>query len=150
VNEHVSILAVGDADHADWQRLWTAYQTFYQVALPAGVFAATWARLRDPAEPVHGALARNDAGAAIGLVHWIRHRTCWDSADSCYLQDLYVDETARGGGVGRQLIAHVAAAAAGFGASHVHWLTHESNARARRLYDQVATRSGFIQYRLAV
>ena len=28
----------------------------------------------------------------------------------------------------------------------VYWLTHESNAAARLLYDQVARHGGFIQY----
>jgi hypothetical protein len=29
----------------------------------------------------------------------------------------------------------------------VHWLTQEGNATARLLYDNIADRSGFIQYR---
>jgi hypothetical protein len=33
------------------------------------------------------------------------------------------------------------------GAARVYWLTHETNQTARRLYDQVATNSGFIVYR---
>jgi hypothetical protein len=33
------------------------------------------------------------------------------------------------------------------GASRVYWLTHESNAVARSLYDTLADRPGFIQYR---
>jgi hypothetical protein len=33
------------------------------------------------------------------------------------------------------------------GASRVYWLTKEDNAAARKLYDRVAERSGFIQYR---
>ena len=33
------------------------------------------------------------------------------------------------------------------GASRLYWLTHETNASARALYDRLAERSGFIQYR---
>lgn len=145
---HIQPLA--PADHADWRRLWGLYQQFYRVALSDAVHASTWARLLDPAEPVHGAIARDRAGSAVGLVHYIRHRTCWDTADSCYLQDLYVDEAQRGGGVGAALIAHVVQAAAGFGAARVHWLTHETNSRAMRLYDHVAERTGFVQYAASV
>ncbi|HAC69240.1 MAG TPA: GNAT family N-acetyltransferase, partial [Pseudomonas sp.] len=29
----------------------------------------------------------------------------------------------------------------------VHWLTQETNQAGRQLYDRIATRSGFIQYR---
>jgi hypothetical protein len=34
------------------------------------------------------------------------------------------------------------------GAARVFWNTHETNAVARRLYDAVAERAGFIQYRI--
>jgi hypothetical protein len=33
------------------------------------------------------------------------------------------------------------------GSPRVYWLTHESNAEAMKLYDRIAERSGFIQYR---
>ncbi len=146
--EPVTITPLADMDQADWRRLWGAYQRFYGVDLSEAVHVASWARLLDPAEPMAGAIARDGSGTAVGLVHLIRHRTCWDIADSCYLQDLYVDEQRRGAGVGRALIAYAQDMAAAFGAAHVHWLTHESNSRARRLYDDVATRSGFIDYRV--
>jgi ribosomal protein S18 acetylase RimI-like enzyme len=32
-------------------------------------------------------------------------------------------------------------------ASRVWWLTHESNTQAMHLYDRIADKSGFIQYR---
>lgn len=146
----VKINPLTQADEPDWRRLWGAYQRFYEVDLSEAVYASTWSRLLDTAEPIYGAIARDANGDAVGLVHHIRHRTCWNTADSCYLQDLYVDERGRGTGTGRALIAHVVDAAAEYGAAYVHWLTHETNARAMRLYDHVATRSGFVQYRVAV
>jgi len=33
------------------------------------------------------------------------------------------------------------------GSSRVYWQTHETNHLARRLYDKVAERSGFVVYR---
>ncbi len=68
------------------------------------------------------------------------------AARACYLQDLYVDPLARGTGCGRRLIDAVAVAARQSGANPPYWLTHESNAVARRLYDQLARTEGFIQY----
>jgi GNAT superfamily N-acetyltransferase len=65
----------------------------------------------------------------------------------CYLQDLFVAETARGLGLGRALIEAVCDKARAEGASRVYWLTQEGNATARALYDKLAERSGFIQYR---
>ena len=142
----LEIRPVTAADHAAWLPLWQAYQRFYHSAIPAEVSAVTWQRFLDPSEPMHAALAWQD-GVAIGLVHWIFHRSCWTVGDYCYLQDLFVADNVRGGGIGRALIEHVYAAAQAAGASRVHWLTQEDNAQARQLYDRIASRSGFIQYR---
>jgi len=95
---------------------------------------------------MHGALAW--AGdRAVGLVHWIFHRSTWMLTDSCYLQDLYVDPELRGRGQGRALIEHVYAQARAAGSTRVHWLTQADNRVARQLYDRVAEHAGFIQYR---
>jgi ribosomal protein S18 acetylase RimI-like enzyme len=133
-------------DHANWLPLWLGYQAFYKTAIPAATSELTWQRFLDPGEPMFAALAWQD-GVAIGMVHWIFHRSCWTSGDYCYLQDLYVDENVRGSGAGRALIEHVYAAAKAAGASRVHWLTREDNTRARLLYERIATHSGFTQYR---
>ena len=143
---NLQIRPVGAADHAAWLPLWQGYQRFYNAEIASEVSALTWQRFLDPTEPMFAALAWQD-GVAVGLVHWIFHRSCWTVSDYCYLQDLYVTETVRGGGVGRALIEQVYAAAQAYGANRVHWLTQEDNAQARQLYDRIASRSGFIQYR---
>lgn len=51
---------------------------------------------------------------------------------------------------GAALIDAVADLARGNGAGRLYWMTHETNATARRLYDRIAERSGFIQYRKAL
>ena len=142
----LQIRLISAADHAAWLPLWQDYQRFYNADIAPEVSALTWQRFLDPAEPMFAALAWQD-GVAVGLVHWIFHRSCWTVSDYCYLQDLYVAETVRGGGVGRALIEQVYAAAQAAGANRVHWLTQEDNAQARQLYDRIASRSGFIQYR---
>ena len=93
------------------------------------------------------ALACHDDGRALGLVHTVRHRSCWTIGDYCYLQDLFVAPDARGLGLGRALIEHVYREAAASGCSRVHWLTHETNQDAMLLYDRIGDRSGFVQYR---
>ena len=134
------------ADFDVWLPLWKGYQDFYRVDIADAVTRNTWDRLLDPAEPMHVALAY-DGGKAIGMVHWIFHRSTWTAGDYCYLQDLYVTPEARGTGAGRKLIEHVYAQAAANNAARVYWLTHETNATAMQLYDRIADRSGFIQYR---
>jgi GNAT superfamily N-acetyltransferase len=133
-------------ERADWEPLWKGYQLFYKVAIPEETTRAIWARLHNPAEPMEALGAYMD-GRLRGIAHYLFHRSCWTIGNYCYLQDLFVAETARHLGLGRALIAAVEERARRAGASRLYWLTHESNAAARALYDQLAERSGFIQYR---
>jgi GNAT superfamily N-acetyltransferase len=117
-----------------------------QGRIPAETTTVTWARLHDPAEPMY-ALGAYVAGRLCGIAHYLFHRSCWTIGDYCYLQDLFVAEGARNLGLGRALIMAVEERARAAGASRLYWLTHETNASARALYDRLAERPGFIQYR---
>lgn len=142
----VQIRPVTADDHAAWLPLWKAYLTFYKTELPDAVTESTWKRFLDSNEPTNAALAWQD-GKAVGMVHFIYHRSNWSINWSCYLQDLLVTPDQRGTGVGRKLIEHVYATAKKDGADKVHWLTHETNATAIQLYERIAERPGFIQFR---
>jgi GNAT superfamily N-acetyltransferase len=133
-------------ERADWEPLWRGYQAFYKVVISDETTSATWARLHDPDEPM-GILGAYVDGRLCGIAHYLFHRSCWTIGDYCYLQDLFVAEKARHLGLGRALIGAVEERARRAGASRLYWLTHESNASARALYDKLAERSGFIQYR---
>ncbi|AYZ62284.1 N-acetyltransferase [Burkholderia multivorans] len=143
----IAVRPLEAADEAAWRPLWCAYRRFYDTASSNAVLAMTWARLMDPAEPMFVLGAFDDAGALVGIVHALFHRSCWTEGPYCYLQDLYTAADARGRGAGGALIEAVYARARDAGASRVYWLTHETNTTARALYDRLATNAGFIQYR---
>lgn len=134
-------------DYDAWYPIWQGYLTFYKASIPDQVSRGTFMRLAGGVEPMGGFIARDAAGDAVGITHWITHRSCWTLGDYCYLQDLFVAPGARKVGVGRALIEAVTAKATALGCSRVHWLTHETNRPAQRLYDEVAERTGFVQYR---
>ncbi len=142
----LTIRSMTQADKAEWHRLWTAYLEFYETSVPEKVYAATFARLLDPARPTQNALVAESEGALVGLVHYIYHPHNWKLEDVCYLQDLYADPSVRGQGVGRGLIEAVYAAADANGTPMVYWLTQDFNAVARQLYDRVAKLTPFIKY----
>ena len=96
----IDIRPVVAADHEAWLPLWQGYQRFYMTEIPADTSAVTWQRFLDPAEPMGAALAWQ-GDQAIGLVHWVIHRSTWTTGDYCYLQDLFVADDLRGDGIGR-------------------------------------------------
>lgn len=142
----IQIRPVTEQDYAAWLPLWQAYLRFYKTELSDAVTASTWQRFLDPSEPTNAALAWHDA-VAVGMVHFIYHRSNWSIANACYLQDLLVAPEQRGTGVGRRLIEHVYATAKANDCDKVHWLTHETNATAIQLYERIAERPGYIQFR---
>ena len=133
-------------DRPQWNDLWRGYLDFYESELAPEVSDVTFARLLDPSEPMF-CLAAEDGGALLGLVHCVLHRGTWSVENFCYLEDLFTAPAARKRGVGRALIEAVYARADELNCSRVYWLTHESNAAGRSLYDQVARNLGFIHYR---
>ena len=125
-------------DRTAWEPLWLDYQKFYGVALGTDVTASTWRQLLDDGRPVRG-LGAFGGDRMLGLAHFLFHRSTWRSGGVCYLQDLYVVPDARRQGLARQLIEAVYAAADSAGVRQVYWLTHASNAAARKVYDRLRT-----------
>jgi len=140
-------------DYAQWLRLWNGYNAFYgregPTALAPEITESTWQRFFDPGEPVQALVAELD-GRLFGLAHFLFHRSTTSIAPTCYLQDLFTSEDARGQGVATRLVDRVCDAARTQGSARVYWQTHETNVRARALYDRIAERSGFIVYRRTV
>lgn len=132
-------------DEPQWRRLWLDYQNFYHVTLPLEVTQATWQRFFDEGEPI-GALGALEGDALLGIVHFVFQHSTWSVERVCYLQDLYVETSARKRGIGRCLIQAVYDIAAAAGIHRTYWLTQDQNRVARALYDDVATCPGFVLY----
>ncbi|MSQ73068.1 MAG: GNAT family N-acetyltransferase [Betaproteobacteria bacterium] len=134
------------ADLARWEPLWKGYNTFYKRTLASEITRLTWSRFFDAHEPVNALVAERD-GRLLGLAHYLFHRSTTMIAPTCYLQDLFTVEAARGQGVGRALIESVYERARTAGSVRVYWQTHQTNHTAMKLYDKLAERSGFVVYR---
>ena len=151
--DDVTIRFVTRDDYPQWLPLWDGYNAFYErsgpTALAPEITAMTWERFFDAYEPVH-ALVADAGGRLLGLTHYLFHRSTTAIAPTCYLQDLFTSETARGKGVGRALINGVYTQAKLVGSPRVYWQTHETNHTAMQLYDKVADKPGFVIYRKIV
>jgi len=150
LSERTLIRTIQPDDFSNWKLLWDGYNAFYgregKTALPEVITRTTWSRFFDHYEPMHAFVAEQ-SGQLLGLAHFLFHRSTITLEPTCYLQDLFTSEEARGKGVGRALIEEVYRHAKSAGASRVYWQTHETNENAMKLYDKVAEKSGFLVYR---
>lgn len=135
-------------DYQNWLPLWNGYLNYYQAKLDEAVTQITWKRFHDENEPIY-ALGAFDGERLQGIVHAVKHRATWTDGWYIYLEDLFTRPEVRGQGIGKALINAIYDLADELGASRVYWLTHESNATGRALYDKVGHNAGFIQYRRA-
>ncbi|MEQ1647710.1 MAG: GNAT family N-acetyltransferase [Hyphomicrobiaceae bacterium] len=145
---HVKIRPLAAGDKAVWLKLFKGYITFYKATVADDVIEATWQRLIASTDGFHIALvAVGNDDVPVGLAHVLFHPSTWTKTCYCYLEDLFVDPETRAKGVGRALVDAVYAEADKRGATRTYWTTQEFNYRARGLYDQMATKSVFVQYR---
>ena len=150
MSSSLNIRPVTPTDFAQWLPLWEGYNSFYgrkgDKALLSEITATTWKRILDVREPIYALVAEKE-GHLVGLVHYLFHRNTNMLGYTCYLQDLFTQESLRGQGVGRALINAVYEQAKKAGSTRVYWQTHETNLTAMKLYNAVAERSGFLVYR---
>jgi len=127
--------------------MWAQYLHFYAARVPEDTSTATFGRLCGRSDGLFGYVAEADA-SLVGLAHAVVHPTTWSTRPVCYLEDLFVEPSARGSGVGRALIDAVVAEARVRGAVSVYWHTQEFNAQARRLYDTVGRLRSWVVYEI--
>ena len=148
----VTVRDLRAADRSGWDELWAAYLEHYRETLPPAVTDATWRRMTSQADgrdPRIGGLAAVAAdGALLGFAHYVVSPSTWSTRDEAYLSDLVVGAEVRSRGIGHALIAALVARGRRLGWRRLHWITEEGNATARRLYDDVGVRNGFIQYEI--
>jgi GNAT superfamily N-acetyltransferase len=145
----ISIRAALPEDKQRWFILWQGYLDFYQTKLSAEQSELTWQRILDPEFNMKCAVVVDD-GVIVGFTTYNLQNSTWSENGHCYLEDLFVDSTVRGKGVGRALIEHVKSYAIENKCSRLYWNTDEDNATARKLYDSYTLESGKRQYRIAL
>lgn len=142
----VLVRPLRDGDRRAWERLWAGYLSFYRATLGERLTDQTFARLRDQSHGFAGLVAVDENDQPVGLAHLVFHGSTWSATGYCYLEDLFVDPSHRGGGTAESLFAAVYAQARERGADHVYWHTQQYNGPARSLYDKVGRLTSLIVY----
>jgi GNAT superfamily N-acetyltransferase len=139
------IRSILPGDEATWRRLWGAYCEFYETRLPEEVTQRTWNRILDPDSGVMCIVAELD-GRVYGFAHCVVHENTWETQPVCYLEDLFVDASARGRGLGKALLEWLRNSMRAEGWARLYWMTRRDNATARALYDQFSQADDFVRY----
>ncbi len=87
-------------------------------------------------EPSIDILIAERDGVAVGLAIFCEVYASWDGRSIMLLEDLYLRDDARGSGLGRALLARVAAAARERGCRRVEWVVESGNP-ARDFYEHL-------------
>ena len=136
-------------DFQQWVALWEGYLRFYRAQLSRSDTCRTFDRLCAQSDNMFGFVAER-SDSLVGLAHGLLHASTWSARPSCYLEDLFVEPSARGTGAARALIDAVADAAGQRGAEKIYWHTQEYNAPARSLYDRMGNRMSWVVYERAL
>jgi GNAT superfamily N-acetyltransferase len=147
----VEIAPVAVEEFEELLPLIAAYQRFYKVeAIDEERNRTFFRRFLGPSEDGLLLGARSD-GRLVGYACLYWHFSSLEACESVLMNDLYVDESVRGQGVGRALIEATAAVAREREAPFVEWSTAPDNKTAQRLYDSTgAERTEWFSYELRV
>lgn len=130
-----------------WYALYHAFSVAVEEEVSREVGEQVWAWINDPNHPTKAIVAESDE-KLVGFAHYRPFPRTLHGNEACYLDDLYVPDDHRGGGLARGLIEAVAAIAKERGWTHVRWVTEEKNMRARAFYDKFAAPMTLITYKI--
>ena len=89
-----------------------------------------------PAPALFGHIAEV-AGSVVGCALWFLNFSTWRGVHGLYLEDLYVQPAHRGAGLGRALLARLAAVCAERGLARLEWSVLDWNAPSIEFYDSL-------------
>ncbi len=126
-------------DYESWLPLWQA-NCLDQIS--DDVTAETWRRLTNPKEHVHGLGIFNDDNnqakgnnqELLGILHYILHPTTGFKEYACYMQDLYIDETARRQGLAKRLVWELESIGKAEKWARIYWFAEKNNMAVQNLY----------------
>jgi GNAT superfamily N-acetyltransferase len=146
------IATVTETDLPELLPLMRGYCDFYEVApSDEALLALAGVLIDDPSQGVQ-LLARDDAGKAVGFATIFWTWSTLSASRLAVMNDLFVAEGARGGGVAEALIAACAERCREHGATELAWQTAHTNLRAQAVYDRVGARRDdrWLDYSLTV
>lgn len=146
----VTIRDIAENDFFGWLPLFDAYCGGRGGQLDDTKALIVWSWIQDARSGLRAALAIDDDGTPVGLVHYHAEQRTLDASIGIVVDDLYVTEEHRRNGVARQLLDRVRRQAAELHATRITWTSDPGDADGLRMSDEVARRSPAIPFELDV
>jgi GNAT superfamily N-acetyltransferase len=146
---NVTVRSLRESDRVRWLQLYLAYVHFYEQSVTTQHLDRLWSQLLSRDDTLVCFVAVDDRDIVLGLAHVRPFTRPLDGSEGLYLDDLFVDASARGAGIGRAILEHLRKLAVEAGYSVVRWTTADSNVAARALYDRVAVATHWVTYDMA-
>ncbi|MCY1066120.1 GNAT family N-acetyltransferase [Nannocystis sp. RBIL2] len=134
--------AAGPADAADIHRLIVDLATYEREPDAVEVTVDTLRdQLASERPPFECLLAEDGGGAVVGFALYFHNYSTWRGRPGLYLEDLFVDPSARGRGIGKQLLERLAQLAVERGCARMDWAVLDWNAPAIAFYESLGARA---------
>lgn len=137
-------------DWSAWHRMWTANCAHLGASIREVDNRELWRRIMDPYHPVCALVCSVSEGMLVGLAHYVLHPHTFSNRMVCYLEDLWVEPSARRTGVGRSLIDTLIARGREQAWRRIYWHTKADNVAGRALYDRVTPATNYVRYDIAL
>lgn len=141
----IAVRPANAADEDHWRAMWEDFVALDTEKCPQSATDFIWRNALDTSHPMKLLMAV-DGEERLGFLLYTTHDFSRSIRPVAYLLDFFVIETARGRGIGKALIAHLADLGRANGWLKVYWMTQVDNADARRLYDKFGQTSPLVRY----
>lgn len=141
----LEVRPIAPGDRKRWEELFLAYGVFYEEQFEPPLVEGVWEWLMKENHPVQCFVAEIE-GVVVGFAHLRFQPDTFTAGAGWFLDDLFTDPDARGRGVATALISRLDDYATEHGGGTLRWITAADNARARRLYDTLATPTTWVTY----
>ena len=151
MNKKVTVRPAKPENFNDWCELYRGYAQFYKVPMNEDILNTLWAWIMDRDNEVESLLAFVDGqDKPCGFAHVRRMPSPLRGIDIGFLDDLFVNPTARGNQVGEALFDALKSHARERGWPKIRWITADDNYRARILYDKLSTKTMWNTYEMDI
>ena len=131
----------------NWSDLYKSYADFYKVPMNDKILKTLWGWIHDKNHGVNG-ICYELEDKIVGIAHYRTMPRPIKGQYIGFLDDLFVEPDFRCQKIAQKMINHLKSLSQANNWSGIRWITHSSNEKAKKLYDKIASNTGFELYEL--